>query len=204
MHKKFFLFLACAVLSASSLRAQVAPAAIGGESRLWVGAEYANFSPDWAPPLDRVPLAPNQVAPPGITRLPGATIYVDFGLRRRFGVEGEMRFLTFTKPGGLTEKSYLGGGYYTAYRRGKLSLDVKFLVGGGLITYSPAPEVGYGSYFVYVPGGNLSYRLARKWKARVDYEYQLMPSAPGNLFIPGLPNGLKPNGFSAGVAYRVF
>jgi len=201
MQKTLFFLLACAVLAASPLRAQVAPAAIGGESRLWVGAEYANFSPDWAPPLAQFP---GVVAPPGITRLPGATVYVDIGPRRRFGLEGEARFFTFTKPGGLTEKSYLGGVYYTAYRRGKLSLDVKFLVGGGLITYSPAPEVGYGSYFVYVPGGNLSYRIARKWKARVDYEYQLMPSAPGNLFIPGLPSGLKPNGFSAGVAYRIF
>ncbi len=202
MCKRFLLLCACAALCCHAAGAQTAPAAVGGEDRLWAGAEYANFSPDWAPPLT---LFPGSNAPAGITRLPGVTIYANFSLGRRFGLEGEARFLTFTKPGGLSQKSYLGGGYYTAYRRGKLAVNAKFLVGGGFITYSPSPDVGYGSYFAYVPGGNLEYRLARKWKARVDYEYQWMPSAPGNLYLPGVPNdGLRPNGFSAGVSYRVF
>ena len=102
---------------------------------------------------------------------------------------------------GLTEKSYLGGGYYTAYQRRRISANVKFLIGGGLINYTEG--IGYGSYFVYVPGGDVEYRLGRKWKARFDYEYQFMPSAPG--LPPPIPNhGLTPNGFSGGLAYRIY
>jgi hypothetical protein len=37
---------------------------------------------------------------------------------------------------------------------------------------------------------------------RAEYEYQLWPSAPG---VGGEPsNGMKPNGFSVGFAYKPF
>jgi hypothetical protein len=183
MRKRFLVLLACATVWCHGLRAQVAPSAVGGERRLWVGGEYSNFNPDW-----------------GLVRLPGIGIYADLGLFRRYGLEGEARFLDFTKPGGLTEKSYLIGPYATLYRRGKLTANVKFVAGAGLVNYSGG--IGYGSYLEYVPGVNVEYRFAHKLKARFDYEYQLMPSAPG---LPGIPdNGINPNGFSGGVSYRVF
>lgn len=183
MRNKFLLLLACVALFGHSLRAQVAPSVIGGDRHLWAGAEYSNFDPDW-----------------GLVRLPGVGIYVDLSLHRRYGLEGEARFLTFTKPGGLTEKSYLGGGYGTLFQRRKLTVNGKFLFGAGLVNYTGG--IGYGSYLEYVPGVDVEYRLARKFKARFDYEYQLMPSAPG---LPGIPdNGLKPNGFSGGLSYRIF
>ena len=182
MRNKLLLLLACATLTCH-LRAQVAPSATGHEPRLWVGVEYSNFNPDW-----------------GLVRLPGAGVYGDLSVFNKIGLEGEARFLTFTKPGGLTEKSYLGGPYMTIFQRHKLSANVKFLLGGGLINYSG--DIGYGSYLEYAPGANVEYRLARRFKARFDYEYQLIPSAPG---LPGIPdNGINPNGFSGGISYRVF
>jgi hypothetical protein len=184
MGKRFLLFLACAVLGCSSLRAQVAPSVIGGDRHLSVGGEYSNFDPNW-----------------GLVRLPGISIYADFGnYFRRFGAEGEARFFTLTKPGGLTEKSFLIGPYATLVRRGKLSLNAKVVAGAELITYSGG--IGYGSYLSFAPGADIEYRIGRKLKARVDYEYQFVPSAPG---LPGIPdNGLHPNGFSGGVSYRIF
>ena len=198
MRIKLLFLLACAILCCHRAQAQVAPSVTGGDRHLWVGAEYSNFSPDWAPQ----PPFPGASTTHGITRLPGVGIDTEIGLRRRFGLEGEVRLLNFNKPDGLTEKSYQGGAYYTAYQRGKLSLTGKFLVAGVQITYSPAPYIGYGSYVGYVPGLNLDYRLAHKWKARLEYEYESIPSAPG---LGPTPNsGLRPNGFSGGVSYRVF
>ena len=183
MRVKFLLSLVCATIFGNALQAQVAPSAVGGDTHLWVGGEYSNFDPNW-----------------GLIRLPGIAVLADLSLSRRYGLEGEARFLDFTKPDGLTEESYLGGPYGTLYRRGKLSFNAKFLLGGGLINYTGG--IGYGSYFAFTPGATLEYRFAHRFKARADYEYQFMPSAPG---LPGVPdNGLHPNGFGAGIVYRVF
>ncbi len=183
MRNKLLLFFAGALLSCPILSGQVAPSSTGEVTHLWAGGEYSNFNPDW-----------------GRQRLPGIGIYVDLNLYKRYGIEGEARFLNFTKPGGLTEKSYLGGPYATLYRRGRLTASIRFVAGAGLVTYTGG--IGYGSYFEFAPGGSIEYRMARKWKARFDYEYQWMPSAPG---LPGIPdNGLTPAGFSGGLAYRVF
>ena len=183
MRNGFLLFLAFALLGCHTLSAQVAQAARGNESHLWVGGEYSNYDPDW-----------------GIPRLPGVGIYANLGVYRRYGIEGEARFLDFTKPGGLTERSFLGGPFATVYRRGKLSVNLRFVAGAGLVNYTGG--IGYGSYFEYAPAGNVEYRFARRLKARFDYEYQFMPSAPG---LPGIPDhGLTPHGYSGGVSYRIF
>jgi hypothetical protein len=166
--------------------AQVVSSAVGGEPHLWVGAEYSNFRPDW-----------------GTTRLPGIGLYVDLNARKRYGLEGEARFLDFTKPSGLTEKNFLGGAFFTVYSRNRFSGNVKFLIGANTVNYTD--NLGYGSYFAYVPGGNIEYRLSHKWKARFDYEAQFMPSAPGDVIVgPGNSHGLTPSGFSGGVAYHIF
>jgi hypothetical protein len=133
-------------------------------------------------------------------RLPGIGIYADLNVFQRYGLEGEARFLDFNNPGGLTEKSFLGGPFATVYRRGRLSGNVRFVGGAGLVTYTGG--IGYGSYFEFATGGNVEYRFAHKLKARFDYEHQWMPSAPG---LPGIPNmGLTPDGYSGGVSYRIF
>jgi hypothetical protein len=176
----------CALFALFScqLEAQVAPAASGRYARIWVGAEYSNFNPDW-----------------GIPRLPGYTIFTDIALFRRYGLEGEARILNLTKPDGLTEKSFVAGPYYQAVRWHGLSANVKLLIGVGDVNYTS--DIGYGSYFAYAPGAVAEYRVGRRWKARFDYEREYLPAAPN--LGPGFPNhGLVPSGYSGGLAYRVF
>jgi hypothetical protein len=51
----------------------------------------------------------------------------------------------------------------------------------------------------------VEYRLARRWTVRADYEYQIWPSAPGaEITYPNPSHGMTPNGFSGGIAYRLF
>lgn len=169
--------------------AQVAPATTGGGWSLSAGAEYSNFLPDWGP-----------------QRLQGIAAFfdVDHIVLRNLGVEGEARWLRFNPPQGETEDNYLIGPRYRIWRYHGLSLYAKFLLGGGWITYYPS-SVGSGSYFAYAPGGTAEYQLSRRWIVRGDYEYQFWPAAPGIVFTyPNPSNGLTPNGFSVGVAYKIF
>lgn len=168
--------------------AQVASATRGRGLDLSVGAEYSNFRPDW-----------------GSTRLQGMAAFADLDelFINKLGVEGEGRWLRFNQPEGLTQDNYLIGPRYRLLRYHKFSFYGKFLMGGGFITYPN--NIGSGSYFAYVPGGTVQYRLSHHWSLRGDYEYQFWPSAPGLAFtFPNPSHGLTPSGFSAGVSYRIF
>ena len=168
--------------------AQVASATRGGGLGLSAGAEYSNFRPDWGP-----------------TRLQGIAVFadVDHLFLDKLGIEGEARWLNFNQPFGETESNYLGGLRYRLLRYHGLSFYGKFLLGAGLITYPHG--IGTGSYFAYVPGGTVQYRLSHRWSVRGDYEYQFWPSAPGLVFTyPQPSSGLTPSGFSGGVSYRIF
>ncbi len=182
-HSFLLSLIACVALSSTTVRAQVPRTSTGDLSHLWVGAEYSNFYPDW-----------------GIPRLPGLGFYANINLYKRLGAEGEARFFTFTKPGGLTEKNFFFGPNVLVYQHGRFYGNVRFVAGAGLVTYTNG--IGYGSYFAFAPGGNVEYRFARNWKARFDYEHQFLPSAPG---LPGYPdNGLTPAGYSGGISYRIY
>lgn len=164
---------------------QVAPSIRGGESGLWVGGEFSNFSPDY-----------------GSERLNGLGATVDLNLTSKIGVIGEARWLHWhnANEGNEVQSDYLAGAKYRLYRWGKFDFDAKFLVGGVWITFPDS--VGSGSYFALAPGGFVDYRLFPRLRIRGGYEYQFLPSAPN---IPGQPNnGLTPNGFSIGVEYSIF
>lgn len=170
------------VLSPASVFAQAAPAVRGGGQSLWVGTTYSNFSPDFGPPH----------------RLIGIGVNADLSWSPRLTLEGEMRFLRFNGFGGEHQDDYLLGPKFTLLRRGRFTPYAKFVFGLGAVTFPY--QIGNGTYFVYAPGGGVDYRLSRKLSVRGGYEYQFWPSAPG---IPGEPdNGMHPNGFSIGVAYR--
>jgi opacity protein-like surface antigen len=170
--------------------AQVAPAASGPSWTLQAGAEYSIFQPDWI-----------------TSNIQGITAFADLDhiVLRNLGAEGEARWLRFhtSSGGGETEDNYLICPRYRLVRFHKLSGYAKFLMGAGLITYPNG--IGSGSYFAYVPGGSAEYRFSRHWVARVDYEYQIWPSAPGIVFtFPNPSNGLSPHGISFGAAYKIF
>lgn len=171
--------------AAAAVYAQVAPSINGGEGALWAGAEFSRFQPDYG----QIPLN-------------GITASFDLNLRPRYGVIGEARWLHWNNgsEGNETQSDYLIGGKYRFFRWNRFDFDAKFLVGGVWINFPN--DAGSGSYFAYVPGAFVDYRLSHRWRVRGDYEYQVLPSAPD---IPGYPsNGLTPHGFSVGVEYSIF
>lgn len=171
------------VLGSAAAFAQVAPSAQGGNATLWVGGEFSSFDPDFDPE----------------TRIVGPGAFFDFNVTRKFGVEGEARWLQYNSTGGQTQRDYLGGVKYRLYKFHKMTFNAKMLLGGVWIHYPL--DIGSGSYFTYAPGGFADYRLSRHLSVRGDYEYQILPSAPG---FPGEPShGLSPTGFSVGVAWRL-
>ena len=181
---KGILILAVTLGSMAAV-AQVAPSVKGGNSTLWVGAEASSFNPDY----------PDSSA----ARIVGPGAFFDLNVTPKIGIEGEARWLQYKGDGGQTQRDYLGGVKYRVYRFHKLSLNAKFLVGGVWIHYPL--DIGSGSYFTYAPGGTVDYRLSRHLSVRGDYEYQILPSAPG--LYPGESNGLSPNGVSVGIAWRL-
>jgi|HubBroStandDraft_5_1064220.scaffolds.fasta_scaffold164686_1 hypothetical protein len=177
------IFILNVILGSVVGLAQVAPSARGGNSTLWVGGEVSSFSPDFDPH----------------SRLEGLGAFADFNVTQKLGLEGEARWLHFNGAQGQTNSDYLAGVKYRLFKFRALSVDGKLLAGGVWIKY-PA-EIGTGSYFAYAPGVFGDYRLSQRFSARVDYEYQFLPSAPG---FPTEPShGLSPNGFSVGVVYRL-
>lgn len=182
MPRKFWI-LALLLLAPRMLPAQAAPAILGGGRSLWAGGEYSNFTPDFGPPQ----------------RLSSIGVYGDFNWNSRYALEAEARFLHFGGFAGEYENSYVAGPKVVLIRHGKFRPYAKFLLGVGKINFPY--QVGNGSYFDFAPAGGLDYRLTRNLALRAEYEYQFWPSAPG---IVGEPNnGLKPNGFSAGVSCRI-
>ncbi len=195
-------FLAFLLLPAA-LVAQSTPAATGGEASISAGAEMSVFNPDWACAGISI-TCPNDLI--------GPTAVFEFDLHRKYGLEGEARWLHWHGAGDFTESNYLIGPHYRVAQFHRLSGWVKVDLGGGWIQtpYYPAAGSLKGSYFVYAPGGTLDYRLTHRLIIRGDYEYQLWPSFAGppsyNSTTGTLnPNtsGLTPNGFSVGIMYRI-
>lgn len=134
----------------------------------------------------------------------GISAWTDFSpiVFDRLGLEGEGRWLTLNGDKGFREYTYLAGPVYrfTLSEHRSLHPYVKGLVGEGIIDFPN--HLAYGRYFTIAPGGGVDITVTHRVRARIDYEYQIWPEAPG---IPGLPSGaLKPNGVSAGLSYRIF
>ena len=171
------------LLTCVRLHAQVAPTAYDRHLNLWAGMEYSNFQPDYSPS----------------DRLSGLGFYLDWSVNNHVAIEGEMRFLHFNGTAGETQDHYLIGPKLAWQHWDKLKPYAKILVGLGRNNFPY--DIGYGKYFALAPGGGVDYELSRKWAVRADYEYQFWPAAPA---VPGQNNnGMNPNGFSVGIAYRV-
>jgi opacity protein-like surface antigen len=149
-----------------------------------MGGEYSNFLPNFGPP----------------DRLTGFGVYVDLNVKPRWGVEAEARFLPFNGFYGEAQHHYLIGPKVELVRLGKLRPYAKLLVGLGQNNFPFT--IGTGRYLALAPGAGADYRLTRKIAFRAEYEYQFWPSAPGIVGEPS--NGMKPSGFSAGFAYKLW
>lgn len=195
---KIIAILAMLVLPAAMF-AQNPRAAVGGEASLWAGGEFTSLNPDYSCSSNEPWRCAHQAM--------GPTAFFDFNVKSKWGVEGEARWLNWNQVGGETLSNYLGGGRYRVARLGRASVWLKMLVGGGWIQTPYYPQAGSlkGSYFAYVPGITGQYRLTSRLSLRGDYEYEIWPSFAGPPTNGVLhDNGLTPNGFSAGVTYRIF
>jgi hypothetical protein len=108
----------------------------------------------------------------GQQKLLGFAAVVDADTRRRFGVEGEGRWLMFHNPDQLQAKTYLGGARYH-YGFGKYQVYGKGLVGVGQFTFPY--NYAHGNYLVIAPGAGVDYRWTRRISFRADFEYQIWP-----------------------------
>ena len=182
--------------------AQNPQSAIGGEAGVWAGGGMSTFNPDWGC-SSTSPFCKNQLI--------GPAVWGDFNLHNQYGVEAEARWLRWHGTGGFYEDNYLVGPRDRVLQWHRLMLWIKLEMGGAWIQTPNYPAAGSlkGSYFAFVPGGTLEYRLSRNLTVRGDYEYQIWPSftGPPSYSSTGtlLPHqsGLTPNGFTIGVSYRV-
>ncbi len=182
----FLLLLASSLFtSLAGAHAQVSEAAVGSGRHLYVGVEGSDFKSDYNPIAGR---------------LAGIGFFGDYMVSRHFGAEGEIRLLDLKKPAGQTQKTFLVGPIFNAYRYHRFIAFGKILAGVGTINYPNG--IGYGSYFAFAPGGGVEYRLNDRFTLRGEYDYEFFPSAPG---FPNMPsNGLTPSGYSGGISYRLY
>jgi opacity protein-like surface antigen len=178
--------LSVALLAAATVSAQVTPSAEGTGSSLWVGGEYSNFAAGF----------PNGSS----VRLSGIGAFANYNWDSRFGVEARTRFLNFNSWNGETQQDFLVGPRYTFLHREKLRPFAEFQVGFVKIQYPFS--IGNGTSFVMAPGGGFEYRLNRQWAVRGAYEFQFLPNSPNFTNEPKF--GIKPNGVSVGISYRLW
>lgn len=162
----------------------------------------SGFNPDWSCASSTPFCQYDVIGPTGV---------FDFNWRRKYGLEGEARWLHWHGQGGMVESNYFIGPHYRVFEHRRFTGWAKVELGGAWITtpYYPAAGSLKGSYFVYAPGGTVDYRLTSRLAIRGDYEWQIWPSFAGPPTYNSTtgqvnPNnsGLTPNGFSAGVVYK--
>jgi opacity protein-like surface antigen len=180
-----WLLAAAVGLFARSATAQVVPAAIGPARAIWAGAEYSNFKASF-------PYGSNQ-------RLEGVGAFFDYHLTPHFGAEAEARLLRFNRFNAEAEDDYLAGLRYSR-TYGRFQPYAQGLVGIDRIQFPF--HIGSGNYLTIAPAAGVNYRVAQRWALRGAYEYQFLPGSPNIADEP--EHRLTPNGFSIGVAYRVF
>lgn len=132
--------------------------------------------------------------------LSGIGAFVNYNWNHRFGVEGRARFLNLKSWHGETEQDYLAGPRYTFLQSNKWRPYAEFQA--GMVNIQYPFNLGSGTSFAIAPGGGLEYRLSRKWSVRASYEYQKLFKTLSFTNEPSF--GIKPNGASGGISYRVF
>ena len=156
------------------LHAQVVAAGQGART-WWAEASSPRIGPDYGP-----------------NELRGWGGFLDFNLRGHLGVEGKYvfsastRLTTCTK---ITTSWVPGTGGVSA-----VGTVGKFMIGNGQFNFPFS--YGHGGYLMLVPGGGLDIHYHRFTIRAVDYEYQHWTNFQNS--------SLSPNGFSTGIAYRIF
>jgi opacity protein-like surface antigen len=174
------------LLAAASAFGQALPSAEGTGASLWVGGEYSNFAAGF----------PNGSS----VRLSGVGMFANYNWNHPFGIDAHARFLNFNSWNGETQFNLLAGPRYTFLHSDKVRPFASFQAGVVHIQYPF--KIGTGTSFAMVPGGGLDYRLSRRLSVRGEYEFQFLPNSPNFTNEPRF--GIKPNGISVGLAYRLW
>lgn len=171
---------------AVTLHAQTMVAGHGASASLWGGIDYSDVKAGF--PVD------------SSTRLDGVGAFVSYSRDRHWSLDAHARFLDLKSWNGETEQNWLIGPRYSFLRGQRLRPYASFLVGAVKIHYPFA--IGDGTNFALAPGGGFEYRLRPRWSLRAGYEYQRLLDSPH--FSDEPHYGITPNGFTGGVAYRIF
>lgn len=184
--RRIFEMAILCVAWAMAIEAQTVADGRGGAASLWAGAEYASFQAGF--PVDST------------VRLAGLGAFATYNLNRHYALEMHARFLNLNSWNGETQQDYLIGPRYSFLRGEKLRPFAYFQVGMVKIQYPF--QVGTGSSLALAPGGGVEYRLGRKLSVRGAYEFQMLTNSPDFTNEPHF--GIRPNGASIGIAYRIF
>ena len=178
--KRFSLLLTSLSLSfafTGNLQGQALPTAAGPGSYISAGASVSAYQTDY-----------------GQRVIGGPAFFVDVHPSWRYGFEAEARYLRYRTSEDVTQTTYMAGPHVYAWKRGRLRVYGKFLVGQAKMNFPFG--YGQGSYLAYAPGGGVDYELNNYVSVRaVDFEYQSWPK-----FEFG---SLHPYGISVGLTVRL-
>jgi opacity protein-like surface antigen len=172
--------------TALTMHAQSAASGSGATASLWAGVDYTDFKAGF--PVD------------SNYRFSGIGAFVSYSRDRHWSLDAHARFLTMKSWNGETEQDWLIGPRYSFLRGAKLRPYGSLLIGAVKMHYPF--QIGDGTNFALAPGGGLEYRRGERWSLRAGYEYQTLLDSPR--FTNETHYGIKPNGFTAGVAYKIF
>jgi hypothetical protein len=164
--------LLVAIVFSTFARAQSAESANAGGYSIWVGGAVSGYYLQYG----------------GLKNL-GVSGFVDADTIRRFGIEGEGRWLDFHQTNNIHAETYLAGPRYH-FNMGRTQPYVKGLAGLGKFNFTY--NYAHGSYFVIAPGGGLDYRVNHRLSARADFEYQYWPQFTfGPMSSAGVSVGIR-------------
>lgn len=171
----FYAIAVLAVQGGLTVRSwsQVAPTADRGSAVLSAGATGSAFTVQY-----------------GDRKMLGISAFIDAESRRRLGVEGEVRLLTFHQTAGVHASTYLVGPRFH-WKSGRFEPYGKALIGEGLFTFPY--QYAHGHYLVVAPGGGLDIRVNRYMQIRaIDAEYQVWPQFTfGSMTSAGVSAGVR-------------
>lgn len=166
-----------ALLASRYAACQTRESATAGRASMWVGASVSGYYIQY-----------------GEIQELGASAFFDADTVKRFGIEGEGRWLEYHKTADVHIETYMAGPRYH-FNVGRFQPYVKGLIGVGYFNFPY--DYARGSYLVTAGGGGVDYRLSHRWSVRVaDVEYQYWPQ-----FTFG---AMSSAGFSSGIRYRIY
>ena len=182
MRLKVFTLICLISLTVSRLHGQATPTA-SRAGDLQIGAMFNIAYPDYRPETFK-----------------GYGFYATYDFLYNVGIEGE--FHQVNDPNateGIYERTYEAGPRYVLHYS-RFAPYGKIMYGRGVFNYPPVfgdPKVGpiaNLAYNIIAIGAGVDYHVVPALNVRVEYEYQQWLSFP--------PNGLTPQVFSIGAAYR--